>query len=84
MNAGFFIEGDDKIVWLQRLPVPDALIEIQDAPGFESELRITRKDPTALLPRTKRIGAEPTPERGPANIGHQPLPDYLAFKISDG
>jgi hypothetical protein len=57
LNAGFFIRRDDELRILQGFALPDSGVEIEDAPGFGSEIRIAWKDPTAVLPRTKGIGA---------------------------
>src|SRR6266852_1232271 len=52
-------------------------IEVEDAPGFGSEIRIPGKDPTTVLPRTKGIGTQPTPESCPANLGDNTLGHHL-------
>ena len=49
LNTGFLIGGKDEFVILKRLSAPDAFIQVQDASGFQSEIRITRKDPCAVL-----------------------------------
>src|SRR5258708_37093787 len=50
---------------------------MEDGPGFGSEIRIPGKDPTTGLPRTKGIGAQPTPESCPANLGDNTLGYHL-------
>src|SRR5258708_12543729 len=50
---------------------------MEDGPGFGSEIRIPGKDPTTVLPRTKGIGAQPTPESCPANLGDNTLGYHL-------
>lgn len=81
LNAGFLICGDDEFRTMERFPVPGSSIEIEDAPGFESEIRIPGKDPTPVLPRTKGVGTEPAPECRAADLGHYPLAHHLVSEI---
>src|SRR6516164_11293672 len=47
-------------------------------PATGGEIRVPGKDPTAMSPRAKRIGAEPAPQGRPANFRDQPLGDHFA------
>ena len=79
LNTGFFVRRDDELRTLQGFALPDSGVEIQNASGFASEIRIPRKDPTSMLPGTNGIGAEPTPECGAADLG-----DYALADIGQG
>lgn len=68
----------------QGFPLPDSGVEIENASGFASEVRIPWKDPTSLLPRTNGVGTEPTPERGAADLGDYALSDHLLADIGQG
>ena len=64
--------------------MPDAGVEIENAYCFASEVRIPRKDPTSMLPRTNGVGTEPTPECGAADLGDYALSDHLLADIGQG
>jgi len=77
LNTGFFIRGDYEFRTMQGFPLPDSGVEIENASGLVSEVRIPRKDPTSMLPRTNGVGTEPTPECGAADLGDYALSDHL-------
>src|SRR5438128_601723 len=52
LDTGFFVSRNHEIILCQSLAFPKPLIEIQDSLGFGLKVRIARKDPTAMLPRT--------------------------------
>src|SRR5262249_6505738 len=84
LNTGFVIGGDDELRTMQGVPLPDAGVEIENASGFASEVRIPRKDPTLMLPRTNGVGTEPTPECGAADLGDYAVSDHLLADIGQG
>jgi hypothetical protein len=47
-----------------------ALIEVQDAAGFDRESRVAWEYPVTMPPRSQRVLAEPTPERRAASNGN--------------
>src|SRR5215467_16251173 len=57
LNTAFFVRGDDEFTRLERASLPNAIIQIKDAPGLGCEIGIAWEDPTAMSPRTKSIGA---------------------------
>lgn len=71
LDAGLLVGRDDELVLAQRLPLPAPLVQVQDAPGLELELRIARKDPAAVLPGADCIFVQPTPDRAVADARHQ-------------
>jgi len=64
LNAGFFICRQNKLIRLQGLSCPDALVKVEDASRFEGKLGISRKDPTTMVPRSDGIFMEPAPDGG--------------------
>ena len=78
LDAGLLIGRNHVLVRLQRLPLPDSLVEIKQASGFDRELRVARENPTAVEPRSDGVFMEPAPERAVTDFGHQPgLTDLL-------
>jgi hypothetical protein len=62
LHAGLFVGGNDKVGREERDSLPQAFIEVQDASRLGCEIWwVARKDPTAMLPRTKGIRIQPTP-----------------------
>ena len=81
LNTGFFVRRDNEFRTMQRFSLPDASVEIEDASGFASEIGIAWKDPTTVLPRTKGIGTQPTPECRAADLGNYALSHCLLANI---
>src|SRR5215475_1265902 len=81
LNTGFFVGGDDKLRALERFPLPDASVKIEDASRFASKIGIAWKAPTAVLPGTKGIGTQPTPECGATDLGNDALSHCLLTNI---
>ena len=71
LDAGLFVGREHKFILVQWLSLPLVLVEIQDPTRFERELRIPRKNPTAMLPRTNGIFMKPAPERRVTQLGDQ-------------
>src|SRR5215831_11933668 len=65
LNTAFFVRRDDELTRIQSVPLPNAIIQVEDTPGLGGEIRVLGKDPTAMSPRAKRIGAEPAPQGRP-------------------
>ena len=62
LNAGLFIGAENEIVGAQRMAVPPASIEVEDATGLHRKLRIAREDPGPVLPRANRVFMQPAPD----------------------
>src|SRR5215470_19892940 len=84
LNTGFFVRRDNEFRTMQRFPLPEASVEIEDTPGFASEIGIAWKDPTTVLPGTKGIGTQPTPEGGATDLGNYALSHCLLANIGQG
>ena len=61
LNAGLFIGRKDKLILLQRLALPDFLVKIQDATGFDGKLGITWEKPASVTPWSNGIFMQPAP-----------------------
>jgi len=78
LDAGLLIGRNHELIRLQRLPLPDSLVEVKQASGFGRELRVARKNPAAMKPRSDRVFVEPAPKSAVTDFGHQPrLTDLL-------
>ena len=66
----------------QGRTLPEALIEIEDAPSLLAEQGIPRKDPAAMVPGSDGILAEPAPDRRLANGGDQSALNGFSLQIS--
>ena len=62
LNAGFLIGRYHKILAVQRLAVPNALIQIKNFSRFLLKIRISWPNPTAVTPRANGILAQPAPD----------------------
>ena len=82
LNTAFFVRRDDELTRMERASLPNTIIQIEDAPGLGREIGIAWKDPTAMLPRTQRIGAEP-PQSRPADLRYQALGDHFAPNLRE-
>lgn len=69
LNAGLFIGGDDKLVLSERLVIPGAGIQVENAAGLGGEVGVARKDPGAVIPRANGVLMEPTPNRAARDSG---------------
>ena len=68
MNTGFFVCADDIIIGTQGNALPEALVKIEDGPGFAGKVRIAREDPASMFPGAKGIAAEPAPQSSAADL----------------
>ena len=84
LNAGLFVGGNDKVGGAERDSLPQAFIEVQDAPRLGCEIWVAGKDPTAVLPRTKGIRVQPAPQGSAADLSHQTLRHHFLLEIGDG
>jgi len=67
LDAGLFIRADNVVPAAQRLTLPEASVQVQESPGFLSELRVTGKDPVFITPRLDRVGIEDAPDGAGTN-----------------
>lgn len=81
LNAGFLVGRNNKLIVFERLVFPGALVEIQNASRFAGELRISRKDPSTVLPRPDGIRVQPSPHRNVADGSHQSRLAHLPAEI---
>jgi hypothetical protein len=59
LDRRLLIRAHHEITGLQQLPLPAALVQVEDPPGLRGEVRIAGEDPRAIVPRTDRILCQP-------------------------
>jgi hypothetical protein len=84
LDAGFFVGAENAVVRAQRLALPESLVEVQNAPRFGFEVRVARKDPTAITPGLDGVFGEPAPQRRISNRGDKTSTKNLSFELWDG
>ncbi len=55
LNTGFLIGRDNEFILFERFIFPYSFVQIQNASGFCTKLRIARKYPATMLPGSNRI-----------------------------
>jgi hypothetical protein len=81
LNLGLFVGREDVLIAAERLAVPDAMVEIQDAGGLRCEVRISRKDPAPSGPRAEGILTEPSPAGHAADLDDQSKRENVAPQL---
>jgi hypothetical protein len=71
LNARLFVRTENELMGPEFTALPEALVEIQEPASLLFEVRVSRKDPTTVLPRTDSVLVEPAPYRGVAEGGCQ-------------
>ena len=72
LDAGLLVSTQDIFVRTQRVPVPLAVVEVQNPVGLRLEVRIAGEDPGAMIPGAQGVLLQPTPHRTPTDLGHDP------------
>lgn len=67
LEAGLLVRTDHEFVCPKPTALPEALVEVQDSPGFLLEIGISGKNPAAVLPGTDGVLVEPSPNGGVAD-----------------
>lgn len=78
LDARLLIGAEHKVPGLQRLAFPAPGVQIQDPSRLGSKIRIVRKDPAAVLPRTNGVLMQPAPDRLAADGRHDAAAADLA------
>ena len=81
LDAGFLVGANHSVARGKRRTLPTALVEIEYPGGLALKVRVARKDPTTVRPRTDRILSEPAPQGRFADGGDQPTLDDLAADL---
>jgi len=71
LNTSFLIGGNDELIAPEGFTVPLALVEIENARGFEGEVGIAWEHPTSKLPGPDSILVQPTPQGAAADTCDQ-------------
>ena len=74
---------DDVIIGTQGNALPEALVKIEDGPGFAGKGRIAREDPASMFPGAKGIAAEPAPQSSAADLSDQALRNNVLADFLD-
>lgn len=83
LDARLFIGGEHELIVGEWVPLPYALVEVKDPSRLGSEVRVARKDPTAVLPGTNRILVEPAPDGCIPDAGDESGSACLSSDITD-
>jgi hypothetical protein len=73
LNTGLFVGGEHMIVRSEGLPLPAALVEVEDGSDLLNKQRIAGKDPTSMQSWTESIFAEPAPDGGSTDLCYEAL-----------
>ena len=84
LKPRLLVGADHVVLWAQQLALPESLVQVQHAPRLESELRIAREYPTAVVPRLDRVGLQPSPDRRAADGGDDPTGGGLLGDVRVG
>jgi hypothetical protein len=71
LNAGLFVRTKNELIGPEFTALPETLVEIQEPASLVLEVRVSRKDPTTVLPRTDGVLVEPAPYSRVAEGGRQ-------------
>ncbi len=83
LDTGFLISRQDEVSFTQRLPFPNALIEVKNRRGPVHKSRITGKDPASIIPGTNGIRVQPAPQSAPADLSDNPSGKNLSVNVVD-
>jgi hypothetical protein len=81
LKLGLLVRAQDEVVGAEGLCLPDAMIQIECPARSLGKLGITGEDPTAPRPGPEGIIAEPPPDRGAADLGHDPAFDDFSPQV---
>jgi hypothetical protein len=84
LDAGFLIGAQNVVVGGQRKALPGAGIEVENRSGLVDKGRIARKNPVAETPGAQRVAAQPAPQGGTADLGHDALGQDFAANLGQG
>jgi hypothetical protein len=65
--GGLLVRADNEIAGFEQLPLPAALVPLEDPAGLLAELWVAGEDPGAVVPRADRVGAKP-PSHGEKGV----------------
>jgi hypothetical protein len=71
LNARLFVCTENELIGPELTALPETLVEIQEPASLLFKVRVSRKDPTTVLPWTDGVLVEPAPYRGVAEGGRQ-------------
>src|SRR5215208_489535 len=77
LNGGLLVGRDDVLLGTERLTLPLTLVEVQHPPGFMREVGVAGEDPRAMVEGTDGFFAEPPPDGGARDLGHEAPRNHL-------
>ena len=83
LNACLFVGRDHEVILGKWFVVPGPGIQVEHAPRFLFELRISGKDPTAMTPWPECVLGQPSPEGRFTDGGDQSSIDRCSLQIRD-
>jgi len=84
LKAGLLVRAHDEVSASQRCAFPEARVEVENPTGLFDKSRIARKHPAPETPGTKRVAAQPAPQRGAADLGHDAFGQHFAADLGQG
>ena len=82
LDRRLLIRAHHEIAGLEQLPLPAALVQVQDPARLLGELRVAREDPRAVVPRADRVLPQPPPDRDRRDRRDDPALDRLPGQLS--
>ena len=82
LDTGLLVGRKHELIGLQRLSLPDSVIEIEEPAGRPRAGGIPRKQPAAVLPGADGVFVEPAPDGAARQAGHQAGPAGMASQFS--
>ena len=82
LNAGFFVGRQNELIVLKATTVPSPFVQVENTAGLNSKMRISREDPTTMLPWPDCILVQPSPYRRTADRRNASRLDDRRGKIS--
>lgn len=83
LDTGFFVGREYKVAAAQRRASPATLVEVKHPTGLGGEVGGAWKNPASVAPRAPRLAAEPAPQGGAADLGHDTFGHDLTLNIGE-
>jgi hypothetical protein len=83
LDTGLLVETDDAVVAVKRFSVRDSLVQVEDASGLRTKLRVPRMLPVVMRPRSEGELVEDAVDGGAARGGVEFL-RHLSGEVREG
>src|SRR5262249_19882116 len=81
LDTGFLVGREHEVTAAQGRPFPAAFVEVEHTAGLGGKVWIAGKNPASVSPGTNRVAAEPAPQRGAADLSHDPFGHDLPLDL---